>query len=208
MKEKRIHDNTRVTISVGQLTKLVKESLDNLPPMRESYSDDTKAERQRKWKSLLTSFSADDVAGLLGNSGEFGLSIDDLVAEYDGNNSEADNAMGYLADAARGLPGGATDYYDAFDVSRFDKFLYKVNGAHSITPTEYDRACDLGIQAAVDKGLVSHPIVCVVVQEAAGNGDADSLDWVEAVDALRDEYEVIATGSAANHDQYAVVAVR
>lgn len=197
---KRLNENTKVTMTLKQLRKLVKES----------YQDDVDKSIYNTWLAFINKFGAEETAKVLAyrdSAGRSGIEVEDMVAKYteDEEGTSTEEVIYPLYEKAKsvGLSTDAAQLYFDYVFTKYDKFLYDTLGDQGYL----GYACKYWVEDEVLKALEGRERVYLLVFEGADEQyKDDTLPWNDALDALKAKFDVAAEGTTKNEGyQYAVL---
>lgn len=207
-KKPRFNEGTKVTLTLKQLRRLVRES-GLSDRVRESYQDDVDKSVYGTWLAFINKFGAEETAKLLAYRDSVGRSVikvEDMIAKYaeDEEGTSTEEVIYPLYEKAKsvGLSTDAAQLYSDYVFTKYDKFLYDTLGDQDYL----GYACKYWVEDEVLKALEGRELVYLLVFEGADEQDKDDLPWNDALDALKAKFDVAAEGTTKNEGyQYAVL---
>lgn len=167
--------------------------------LRESYEDEVESSMYSDWFEFIRQFGAETTAKLLASAK---ANLEDIIASYsDEYQRTSRDVITALSEKARslGLSNDATDIYEWCAYTQFDAFLCDKNSDSSYLKVAYD--ADLVDE--VKDALLDKTYIYLVIREA--DEDEDVLSWDDALDALREQFNVVSTGETDDGGSWAIV---
>ena len=195
---KKINENTKITLTIGQLKKLV----------RESYTEDIDRALYEDWVQFIKQFGAEETAKLLSYrniSGTGGVELVDVLLKYADENGLDDSydvseSLHKKADD-EGLADYATDLYSVYVGTKYEKFLININNEgfgrrnSGLDRLDYDWGYELKDKAVAL--MDSNQMVFVVTHEISAEEDPeypDDLSWESAKAAISENFNILDEG--------------
>lgn len=207
---KNINENAKVTLTIGQLNKLIREHKTeaNRKSICESLHVDQSA--YKMWVAFINKFGIEETARILasydsGLTSSPELSLEDIIAEYDGDftTDEVSDALNNKA-ASLGLSDDSAYPYSFYTISKYDMFLYNHlrDSSYLYVAYQYDIVDEL------EKALSNKDKVYLVISDGVSEEyQDDTLMWDDAIDALRERFNVLSEGlTKRENKQYAILA--
>ena len=205
----RFNEGTKVTLTLKQLRRLVRES-GLSGRVLESYQDDVDKSVYSTWLAFINKFGAEETAKVLAYRDSVGRSVikvEDMIAKYaeDEEGTSTEEVIYPLYEKAKsvGLSTDAAQLYFDYVFTKYDKFLYDTLGDQGYL----GYACKYWVEDEVLKALEGRERVYLLVFEGVDEQDKDdTLPWNDALDALKAKFDVAAEGTTKNEGyQYAVL---